>query len=327
MEKETFNKILTAAMALALVACQGSDPLKRESNPVKNYSDVTEKAVPYQDQSARTQFYSGEAFEFGVVNDKKQKYVFNFVQGTSKTFTVNFRMLVDKVTYKANLELPEELKDKGIQWIQSGPSWTLSWTPARGTIPATKGSLTFNAKIVLVATTNDEKAKKLLANKDLSTPVEITVQRPEIEPTIKISGLNEKTIYKADKTVPFTLVVADPAMSQETDPAIKFSGPIGGLTEEQITRKGYVKSSTSFTLVSAVNLGNGTWNLGYEFVPSSFLSEVDRARIDLTKLPDVITVVSSVSAISYGQSSPDISIVFQIENPRKTKVAAQGDKK
>lgn len=224
MKKVYLKNLIAFAAAFVLTACQGSHPGNRESNPFKGTAqEIKDGAVPLTDRTPKTQSYVGDLFQFDVDNGTNKKFVFNFSQGVNKSYTVNFRMLVDKVAYTAKLELPPELQGK-VSWTQSGSAWVLSWTPAANIIPATKGSLTFDAKIVLVATTNDVKSQKIIANKDLSTPVQITVQRHEAEPKIvRVEGINEKAVYKSTQPLAVRLVVSDPAMGQQRDPVINFT--------------------------------------------------------------------------------------------------------
>lgn len=327
MEKSIFSKtILAAVAALTLIGCQG-----RESNPMKGYSNLDE-AVPLNNQKPRTQAYLGDLFEVDVNNGDK-KMVFNFTQGVAKSYNLSFRMLVEKVTSTAKLELPAEWQNKGIQLVPSGSGWVLSWTP-----PLVKSSISFDAKIVLTASTSDIKTKKILENKDLSLPITIAVQRQEAEPKITgISGIDSKTTYKADKPVSLRVAVMDPNKNDsKEDPFIFFVEPVGKLMPEQgagtadTKGKGYVISVNSFFRGRPVKTGANTWSVDYTFEPSAFLREMEKNNIDLSKYPDEITVVSSVTVVSYGQASPEVSVAIKMENPKKVKTevkpSAQGAK-
>ena len=325
MEKSIFSKLTIAAIAaLVLGACQGSDPLKRESNPVKSYKTVTDEAVGIHEQKQRDQAYATDLYVIDVNENGKSTLVFNFVEGVAKTYKLNIRTLVDKATFTAKLELAKEAEGKG---ITLNPNGSLSWTPAAKTIPMTDSSVTYKGKIVLVAATTDTKAQKLLANKDLSTPIEIKVSRQEATPTIKsIEGINDKTVYSA--AVPFRVTVNDPAMSDVRDPMVRFVEPVGKLTDEQKNKKYQVISTQSFYATSATKLGGGSWTINYSFEPSIFVLECEKRNIDLSKLPETITVVSNVIVVSYGQMSPESSIAIQVKNPKAVKTAStQGDKK
>lgn len=325
MEKSIFSQQTVAAlMALILMGCQGSDPLNRESNPVKDYKKITDEAVPLHDQKLRQQSYAGDLYVLDVSENGKAKMIFNFAEGVAKTYNINIRALVDKVVYRAKLVLPSEAEGKGITLSSDGK---LSWTPPAKTIPATQGSVTYKAKIILEASTVDAQAKKLLANKDLTTDIEIKVSRQEAEPKIKsIEGINEKAVYESNQKVKFRMTVIDQAMSEVRSPVIHFEEPVGNLTDEQKTKKGYVMSVNSFARGKVTKLGNGTWAVDYTFWPDSFFAECAENNIDLSKIEsDVITVVTSATVVSYGQKSPESNIAIQIKNPKKA--AAQGAKK
>lgn len=322
MEKSIFSKLtITALAALFIGGCQGSDPLNRESNPVKDYKAVVENGIPLQDQKQRTQAYASDLYVIDVNDNGKSTMIFNFAEGVAKTYNLNVRMLVEKVTFVAKLELPKEAEGKGISW---NPSGALSWTPPAKIIPATESSVTYKGKIVLIPSTNDPKALKLLANKDLSTNIEIKVSRQEASPSIKaVEGINDKTVYES--SVQFRLVVSDPAMGQVRAPVVQFVDPVGKLTAEQKDpkRKDHVQviSTQSFVTRSVVRSGT-TSTINYSFSPSRFVEECEMNNIDLSKLPEVITVVSNAIVVSYGQTSPESSIAFKIKNPKAVKAPA-----
>lgn len=329
MEKSIFSKLaIAAAAALVIVGCQGSDPLKRESNPIKNYQTIADNAVPLHDQKQRTQAYASDLYVIDVNDNGKTTMVFNFAEGVSKTYNLNVRMLVEKVTFVAKLELQKEAEGKGISW---NPNGTLSWNPPAKTIPPTESSVTYKGKVVLVPSTNDPQAKKLLANKDLSTNIEIKVSRQEATPTIKaVEGISEKSVYQ--NAVPLRIVVSDPAMGDVRDPMVRFVEPVGKLTAEQKDpkKKEHVQviSTKAFFQTTSTKLGSGTWAVNYSFEPSIFELECQKNNVDLTKMPEVITVVSNVIVVSYGQMSPESSIAFQYKNPKAVKApATQGAKK
>ena len=327
MEKRIFSKqnITAAIAAIALMGCQGSDPLKRESNPHKGFTSF-EEAVPAHDQKPRPQAYVGDLFVVNVDNGQDNTLFFNFSEGVAKSYKVNFRMLVENVTYTTKLELSEEAQKLGISWNSNG---TLSWTPPVKTIPATRGSVSFDGKIVLVPSTTDSKAQKLLTNKQLATKIKLVVSRQEAEPKIvRVEGINEKTVHYSAKPTAFRITVSDPAMGEQRDPVVHFADSVGKLTSEQINEKGYVSSVNSFFRGKAVKAGaNGTWTINYTFEPSAFLRDAEMNNVDLSKLPDVITVVTTVTVVSYGQTSPETSLVIKIKNPKaKTETPKQGAK-
>lgn len=328
MKKSTFSKLTSVALAaLVMGGCQGSDPLNRESNPVKDYKEIIDEAIPLQDQKQRTQAYAGDLYVIDVNENGKTKMIFNFAEGVQKTYQLNVRMLVEKVTFTAKLELPKEAEGKGITW---NPSGSLSWTPPSRTIPTTQSSVSYKGKIVLIPVTTDPKAIKLLANKDLSTEIEIKVSRLEAEPKIKaISGINDKTVHPG--AFNFSLTVSDPAMGEVRNPVIQFVDPVGKLTAEQKDpkKKEYVQviSTQSFITQSVVKSGT-TSTVNYKFSPARFVEECELNNIDLSKMPEELTVVSNVVVISYGQTSLESSIAFQIKNPKAVKApATQGAKK
>src|SRR5262245_10154208 len=87
---------LTVAAAVALSACQGQNPFKRESNPVRKYPRVAESiekgqgAVPYGTKSdtGDTSAYACEGTFAISSNSSEGRTVFSFAEGASLAFTI-----------------------------------------------------------------------------------------------------------------------------------------------------------------------------------------------------------------------------------------------
>lgn len=217
----SFNKCaLLLAAVLGLSACQGQNPFKRSSNPVKNYPKVASSiekgdgAVPFGTPSPsedNSRFACHSPFAISS-NSPDGKTVFSFSEGSNLAYEIQ---IVNKLgdEFQASVaNLPKDADFKLIRQLsKNSAAYQLSWSPKSATAVRSTAVLTLSSKQM-------SERCKANATETLNLIVEKTKDRPNIE----ISDLPQTDI-KFGKEVKFSIEVSDSQATAQKTPSVSIS--------------------------------------------------------------------------------------------------------
>lgn len=209
IKEQTMNlmKATTAALlsAVILSACQGQNPFKRESNPVRNYPNVDrsienkESTVPYgvNPKTAMGTPYDCTGSLTITSNSPDGQNVFYFVEDSAASFQVNvLNRLGDKFELTTSA-LPDGAEFKLLKQLSDNSAiYQLSWTPKAA------GRATINLQMRSEALS--ARCKGAIGMERLH----LLAEKTKGKPTVSVSGLQKTIEYGQEDS--FTVEVTDP---------------------------------------------------------------------------------------------------------------------
>lgn len=246
--------ITTALLAMGLAACNGKNPIDRSNDPTKDFSEFKQDSEVYQNIKTEKvdngQTSCGKIYDIGVKDASARNLV--FVEGEEKSYIVKLRSYTGAAFQFGIASAP----DKAISFskVDNQGNWKLSWKPAVGTVDRRNG---YAQKTLSLAYKPDlSSASANLKGCLIEAFIEdftLTVTVNSTQPTIAISGLDDKTVYNtSSKTIPFKVSVSDPGANSNFTPILSFFDDSG--TSSEVTT---VNLNTRCSRARTIN--SNTW--------------------------------------------------------------------
>ncbi len=308
------NLILIGA-ALVLAACQGQNPFKRQSNPVRNYPNVNKSIeekknlVPYgtkfdpvedADNSQKVCSFPFSVFVEGGEGDR----LMSFTAGAESVYEIKIRNNMARntdFTVTAN-PLPAGAKFALKAKDQAVAVYQLTWKPES---PA-------NGRYVLVLKFDSDDLKKTCDNAIATERLNLIVENNKEKPTVEAIGVPQvPVVYNKANDVYFTVVVHDRAGSPTAPLAPKLL-PAEFRRSAQNAERDVYDGSKLVTCVwnTPMHLGDNKWQFQCRF----HISNMDPSS-ELINSGRKITAVFFLTAISDSnkQYSDPIPVHIMVE--------------
>ena len=299
--KDGILKTVLLVTVLGLAACDG-----KKQNPLDDYRELREEAVPPHEQQLRTQNYVGS--EVIQINPEKD---INFVEGTTSEFKIKARVLQEGVTFDL---VASDLPDgASLTKDVADPSvWILSWQPPLGFTQNNEiekevyYSLGVNVKSY-GGDRNEQLLKLVNKNFDFSFKVRKTYEPPKV---MAISGLPES--LSEGEVAQFTVDVQVPGSYEGNLPRLDVYYDGTGNSKEKYEGNGavLVRRSTSKQLPEKIS--EETWRFFYEF------DLKNNVFVDRSQSSDPFAAGTTAVKINFkvygptGVSSPEMKHVLNV---------------
>ncbi len=205
--------------AWALTACQGQDPTRRESNPVKDYPAVTDPSTvkPYvpgkveaqPEDPDNTQRVCFEPYKVSIDGDQGNKLL-TFVEKESRTYKIKIRSFIDDAFSVQASTL------SGANFHETSRSgntaeFDFTWEPPKGSSKEVRIeglTLKFFGSVT-----------ESLCGRGMSEVINIVVVKTEVQPTVQFQSIPQSPVVFGDD-LNFQVLVQDPAGSSEFGPKL-----------------------------------------------------------------------------------------------------------
>jgi hypothetical protein len=266
-----------AVLGLALSACQGQNPFKRDSNPVRKYPKVAdsiekgEGAVPFgtkppADDNSRWACHG----PFSVRSNSPDGHtVFSFAEGSNLAYTIQILNRLGDEFEASIAGLPEGAEFKLLRTTsKNAAQYQLSWAPKAGTLgtnPVFRTSVVLSLKSKLVTQR---------CNTAATETMNIIVEKIKDRPTADVSGLPQTEI-KFGKDFKFVVDVKDPQASAAKTPVLSVSfDPVDATVESEKL----INGSEAVSCESTPKAFGNKWRFNCSFV-SSNLQKNDEEKL------------------------------------------------
>ncbi len=212
------NLTATATLSVILLtACQGQNPFKRESNPVRNYPRVSESIrtktglVPHgrnqeppKPPPDNTQIICSVPFTV-TVDGNIGSQTLQFSEDSEKKYEINIiNKLGDEFEAKVSSGLPAGATFRLLRKVSANSSlYQLAWNPRR--IPPGRGAIINNLKIELTSPALTSRCAGVA-----NIYFDLIALRSGARPTLSVSGLPQTPIQFGEEAA-FSVEVDDPA--------------------------------------------------------------------------------------------------------------------
>jgi len=215
---------LTGFLALGLAACNGKNPIDRSNDPTKDFTEFKQDSETYQNLKTEKvdngQTSCGKIYDIDVKEASARNLV--FVEGEEKSYIVKLRSYTGAPFQFGIASAPDA--SVSLSKVDNQGNWKISWKPSIGTVDRRNG---YSQKILSLAYRPDlNAASPNLKGCLIEAFVEdftMTVTANSTQPTISISGLDEKTVYNSSKgAISFKVSVSDPGANSNFTPILSF---------------------------------------------------------------------------------------------------------
>jgi len=212
------KKLFPVVFMWALSACQGGDPVKRQSDPLASSqyrSILNDRAL---NQSVSTiQNMVGSVADI-LVDGNPGEDTLQFHERQSSKYELVARVAEPGV--ESFLKFPR--LPNGMSISQLGEKYIMTWTPAVGTIP--KGLKSWSQDIpieIALGSRTTARARENLARykTNLVKIFKVQVHFPEDQPSLMVKGLENSKLKRTD-VVKFTVQVSDPLTMKAREPIV-----------------------------------------------------------------------------------------------------------
>ena len=261
--------IMTGAIALGL-AMLATGCGKLQTNPTADFGDVAKSAIPMEQQKQkRDRSYLGLVFPAPDTNGA----ILNFYEGESKSYVINFRLLMDNVDYAIQADgLPEGATLTRSTTGQPG-DYILAWNPKVGTTAGEPmKNITVKIRLAVIKTYTTEAARVMnditkehklvltvVGSKEI--PVIEKIDMPTDITNQSAPGETAVTIQKGG-SVAFSVIIKDTSVADGRSPQLYATEEINGMQERPL-----VKEACQHVEVDRVgkSLGNGRYQFSGRF--------------------------------------------------------------
>lgn len=330
-----FNATVTAILAAsALSACQGQNPLKRESNPVRNYPRVeesirTRKGLQPYTQPVKapspppdnSQTICSQPFAVSI-NGVAGTRLLKFPEDSLTRFEITLiNRLGDEFEAKAAEGFPDSnvfrllKKDKNSANVAT---YQISWNPKK----LSSGQFTqiFNGRIEITSAALSATCHGV-ANIYLDLLVEKSGQRP----TLSVSGLPQTAVIFGQESA-FNIDVEDSVSSGDapTLNALEFKAQAASAERHTISGVPAIDCIS----VPALVPNTKKWRFTCKFLSSALAEKDVKGLLNSNKTATAVAFISAKSQANQVSSNPhQINIKVKFEKAAAEPAAQTGDQK
>lgn len=303
-------------LSATTIGCQGHDPMKRESNPLKGYSVAQGPTVRYNPNQKQTptvdpdnnQYVCFEPLKVSVKGDRGERLL-EFTEDQDSTYEVTVVSLLDDGNFDVKAQGPSGIQLIRLTKKDNVAVYKLGWRP--GKVKSSKGVDNFTLSLNYLSP---------LANKrcgsDIRVGLNLQVVKTQGVPTITFEGLPQTAINIGDQ-FDFSIIVDDPASLPQVAPDLqKISFPSSLANGER-------NVMSAVPAISCDNLGKHL-----EGTKFKFHCKFDSKKLDINAVKDLGTSVDTrfvASGISKrgGKSTGPVTGSITLNLPKKEVVAAE----
>ncbi|MCC7405237.1 MAG: hypothetical protein IT288_12635 [Bdellovibrionales bacterium] len=306
-----FGLVNSILLVAALAGCNGHDPGRRDSDPLKEYPDLKTYIPPSQAPAPvaptaappppRTQVFKSQLFDVRTEQESQASLVLQFVAGERSRHVLKMRTFVDRVeaTLKAHdlppgARLTEAPDQKG--------TWILDWAPPFDLVGPRLSVWEGRFQIEYVVTNKTPAAEAaLFKGEDRLVPVMLLVRRTSQQPILTVNfpkgSLNET------QAVPFTVDVMDPVGGTKRAPDVFITWEPETLTAEKKLFPGHQAVVRDPQNLKPKVQPNGSWRFSYIYKPWIVAEEARKAGLKDEVHAEFVVIANS--AISdHSSTSP-----------------------
>jgi hypothetical protein len=291
-----------AVTALALTACSGQNPVKRESNPVREFPKVAESiqkgegAVPFGTRPS-TEDNSKYACHgpFAISSNSPEGKAFSFAEGSNIAFTIQIlNRLGDE--FEASVSgLPEGADFRLLSKDgKNAATYQLSWTPKPGFL-GTQPSFRTSSILRLKSKQVSERCKT-----DASETLNLFVEKTQDRPSVAVEGLPQTEI-KFGSEVKFNIDVIDTQATAQKTPVLSLGFDAADAANEN--EKLINGSESVICDKNSKQQEDGQWRFNCKFLSAGLQKSDDEGLVNSGKSAVAVFTVQAKSRVSEKQSS------------------------
>lgn len=303
-------------LSAATLGCQGHDPMKRESNPVKGYSVAQDPAVKYVTGQKppqpvdpdNSQYVCFEPLKVSVKGDRGERLL-EFTEDQDSTYEITVVSLLDDGNFDVKAHGPNGIQLLRLSKKDNVAVYKLGWRP--GKVKSSKGVDNFTLNLNYISN---------LANKrcgsDIRVGLNLQVVKTQGVPTIIFEGLPQTAINVGDQ-FDFSMIIDDPASLPQVGPDLqKLTFPSSLANGER----------NVISAVSAISCENSGKHL--EGTKFKFNCKFDSKKLDINSVKDLGTSVDArfvAAGLSKrgGKSTGPVTGSVTLNLPKKEVIATE----
>ncbi len=310
-----------------LTACQGQNPFKRESNPIRNYPKVQdsihkhEAAHPYgyKQTPDNSQYCSGP---FSITSNSPDGHtIFSFLEDSATTYEIIIMNRLGDAFEVEATGLPQGADFKLLRAASTNTSvYQLSWTP-KNIIPAGEATFRPNVVLNLKSAALTAQCQGAMGSENLNLLVEKVKDRP----TLTVTGLPQTQIKVSTSEVKFKVLVTDRLSTAQKVPILNGFGfdPAFKLNEDEIK---VINGTAAADCNATPKYVNNKWEFSCKFLPSGLQANNEDGLRGSGKVGEAVFTVSAKSRVNDKSSNTfkaSIKVLFEKVAPT---AAAQGQR-
>lgn len=323
--------IFTLCLLSSVVACSGSDPFDRNSDPYKDYPNHDPKAgrfAPPQEipevQPAPpepepvVQEFRPKAFDINAEKQVLAQRVLNFTEGVATTHRIVVRAYVP--TLKFSLKAHDLPEGATLNQGDSADIWLLSWQPKTGLVPQKMDGIETSIKLeLLVGAENPVEVKKLYNSEDRFVNFGLAVTKNKTQPKIEKVTLGQGP-FKDNEVIPFQVEVSDPSSTDALPPQVYFSYDPASFSGETKLLQGDQGVYVSSGKPMPKRLANGHWVFEFVYKTAHVAQE---AKDQNLKTPSVsaeffIVAISSINNLPSARVTRPLQVTLSQNTSQET---------
>ncbi|MCB0365754.1 MAG: hypothetical protein H6624_01970 [Bdellovibrionaceae bacterium] len=308
--------IFTVLLTMGLVACNGHDPSRRNSDPLKEYPDlktyIPPAEVPAQvtpQEQPRTQVFKSQLFDVRLDQESTTSMVLHFVAGERTRHVIKVRTFVDGV--KASLKT--EGLPNGAHFTEAPDqpgTWILEWAPPFDLVGPRMSTWEgqFQIEYVIAAGTPAPQAE-LFKGEEKKMNVAVLVARSSRQPILTVNL--PKGPFPETQPVLFTVDVMDPVGGTKQAPDVFITWEPENQTAEKKLFPGHQGVVRDPNKLKPVAQQDGSWRFFYVYKPWIVAEEARRAG-HKDKVHAEFLVIANSSVSDHSSTSPTQEVEIQM---------------